>query len=135
MSDGKRGRKLSSVKDEDGRHVEALIGHVALRSVTVTMLEKTCAMVKEKRDLSNVAMHDLYVKSAYAPALKLKEPKAKSGFRTIAIDGVTAAHLRAWKILQAECLATLGEALAQSEDAPVRCSNIGGLYDPTSSRG
>lgn len=73
---------------------------------------------------------ELHVRRAYTPALKLKEPKTKSGFRTIAIDSVTAERLKAWKILQAECLDTLGEALAQTEDTPVCCSNIGGLYDP-----
>ena len=74
---------------------------------------------------------EFHVRRTYTPALKLKEPKTKSGFRTIAIDNITAQHLRAWKTLQAECLDTLGEALAQTEDTPVCCSNIGGLYDPT----
>ena len=74
---------------------------------------------------------ELHVRRTYTPALKLKEPKTKSGFQTIAIDNTTAQHLRAWKTLQAECLDTLGEALAQTEDTPVCCSNIGGLYDPT----
>lgn len=234
------------------RHVEALIGHMALRSITVPVLEKTFAMIKEKRNLSNTTMHELHgivkrvfskavdydiilrnpcdkikaprksdpdrtslkvedavklvafvdeyerdlleefnqkeerqdkrgnstkrtyinglvnisstmavriaiatgmrrgevlglmwkditfgdvcelkVRRAYTPALKLKEPKTKSGFRTIAIDRITAEHLKAWKILQAECLETLGEPLMQTEDTPVCCSNIGGLYDPT----
>lgn len=234
------------------RHVEALIGHMALRSITVPVLEKTFATIKEKRKLSNTTMHELHgivkrvfskavdydiilrnpcdkikaprksdpnrkslkvedaiklvsfvdeyerellegfnekedrqdkrgnsttrsyinglvnissimavriaiatgmrrgeilglmwkditfgdvcelsVKRAYTPALKLKEPKTKSGYRTIAIDRITEEHLRAWKQLQAECLDTLGEAFAQTEDTPVCCSNIGGLYDPT----
>lgn len=234
------------------KHVEALIGNMALKSITVPVLEKTFAMVKEKRNLSNTTMHELHgivkrvfakavdydiilrnpcdkikaprksdpdrkslqvedaikllafvdkyendlleefnqkeerqdkrgnstnrsyinglvnissimavriaiatgmrrgevlglmwkdigfgdvcelhVRRTYTPALKLKEPKTKSGFRTIAIDSITAQHLRAWKTLQAECLDTLGEALAQTEDTPVCCSNIGGLYDPT----
>lgn len=234
------------------KHVEALIGNMALRSITVPVLEKTFAMIKEKRNLSNTTMHELHgivkrvfakavdydiilrnpcdkikaprksdpdrkslqvedavkllafvdkyendlleefnqkeerqdkrgnstnrsyvnglvnissimavriaiatgmrrgevlglmwkdidfgdicelhVRRTYTPALKLKEPKTKSGFRTIAIDNTTAQHLRAWKTLQAECLDTLGEALAQTEDTPVCCSNIGGLYDPT----
>lgn len=234
------------------KHVEALIGHMALKSITVPVLEKTFAMVKEKRNLSNTTMHELHgivkrvfakavdydiilrnpcdkikaprksdpdrkslqvedaikllafvdkyendlleefnqkekrqdkrgnstnrsyinglvnissimavriaiatgmrrgevlglmwkdidfgdvcelhVRRTYTPTLKLKEPKTKSGFRTIAIDSITAQHLRAWKTLQAECLDTLGEALAQTEDTPVCCSNIGGLYDPT----
>ena len=234
------------------KHVEALIGHMALKSITVPVLEKTFAMIKEKRNLSNTTMHELHgivkrvfskavdydiilrnpcdkikaprksdpnrtslkvedavklvafvdeyerdlleefnqkedrqdkrgnstkrtyinglvnissimavriaiatgmrrgevlglmwkdvsfgdvcelkVRRAYTPALKLKEPKTKSGFRTIAIDCSTAEHLKAWKILQAECLETLGEPLMQTEDTPVCCSNIGGLYDPT----
>ena len=234
------------------KHVEALIGHMALRSITVPVLEKTFAMVKEKRKLSNTTMHELHgivkrvfakavdydiilrnpcdkikaprksdpdrkslkvedavkwvsfvdeyernllaefnekedrqdkrgnstnrsyinglvsisgimairiaiatgmrrgevlglmwkdisfgdvcqleVKRAYTPAPKLEEPKTKSGFRTIAIDRITAGHLKAWKSLQADCLETLGEPFAQTEDTPVCCSNIGGLYDPT----
>lgn len=234
------------------KHVEALIGHMALKSITVPVLEKTFAMIKEKRNLSNTTMHELHgivkrvfskavdydiilrnpcdkikaprksdpdrkslqvgdavkllafvdeyernlleelnqkeerqdkrgnstnrsyinglvnissimavriaiatgmrrgevlglmwkdisfgdvcelkVRRAYTPALKLKEPKTKSGFRTIAIDRVTAEHLKAWKILQAECLETLGESFTQTEETPVCCSNIGGLYDPT----
>lgn len=234
------------------KHVEALIGNMALKSITVPVLEKTFAMIKEKRNLSNTTMHELHgivkrvfskavdydiilrnpcdkikaprksdpdrkslqvedavkllafvdeyernlleqfnqkeerqdkrgnsttrtyinglvnissimavriaiatgmrrgevlglmwkdisfgdvcelkVRRAYTPALKLKEPKTKSGFRTIAIDRITAEHLKAWKILQAECLETLGEPLLQTEDTPVCCSNIGGLYDPT----
>lgn len=234
------------------RHMEALIGHMPLRSITVPILEKAFATVKEKRNLSNTTMHELHgivkrvfakavdydiilrnpcdkikaprksdpdrtslkvedavklvtfvdeyehdlleefnqkeerqdkrdnstkrsyinglvnissimavriaiatgmrrgevlglmwkdisfgdvcelkVRRAYTPTLKLKEPKTKSGFRTIAVDRVTAEHLKTWKILQAECLKTLGEALMQTEDTPVCCSNIGGLYDPT----
>lgn len=234
------------------RHVEGLIGHMALRSITVPILENALAKIREERELSNTTMHELFgivkrvfskavdydiilrnpcdklkaprkndpdrkslqvedaarllafideyengllesfnekerrqdrrgnssnrayinglvkvssimavrialatgmrrgevlglmwkdvifgdvceieVKRAYTPALKLKEPKTKSGFRTIAIDSNTAEHLRAWKSLQAECLETLGESLAQTMDTPVCCSNIGGLYDPT----
>ena len=234
------------------KHVEALIGNMALKSITVPVLEKTFAMIKEKRNLSNTTMHELHgivkrvfskavdydiilrnpcdkikaprksdpdrkslqvedavkllafvdeyernlleefnqkeerqdkrgnstnrsyinglvnissimavriaiatgmrrgevlglmwkditfgdvselkVRRAYTPALKLKESKTKSGFRTIAIDRVTAEHLKAWKILQEECLEMLGEPFMQTEETPVCCSNIGGLYDPT----
>lgn len=47
---------ISVVKDKCGnvvrlKHVEALIGHMALRSITVPVLEKTFAMIKEKRNL------------------------------------------------------------------------------------
>ena len=71
------------------------------------------------------------VKRSYTPALKLKEPKTRAGFRTIALDHETAAHLADWKVVQAQCLATLGEDNAQSDETPVCCTDVGGLYDPT----
>ena len=83
------------------------------------------------KDITFGDVCEINVRRAYTPALKLKEPKTKSGYRTIAIDLLTEEHLRAWKQLQAECLDTLGKAFAQTEDTPVCCSNIGGLYDPT----
>lgn len=47
---------ISAVKDKCGnvvrlKHVEALIGNMALKSITVPVLEKTFAMIKEKRNL------------------------------------------------------------------------------------
>ena len=68
------------------------------------------------KDISFGDVCELKVRRAYTPALKLKEPKTKSGFRTIAIDRVTAEHLKAWKTLQAECLETLGESLMQTRN-------------------
>lgn len=40
-------------------HVEALIGHTALRSIMVSVPEKTSAMIEEKRHLNNTTMHEL----------------------------------------------------------------------------
>lgn len=53
------------------RHVEALIGHMALRSIAVPVLEKTFATIKEKRKLSNTTMHELHgiVKRVFAKAV------------------------------------------------------------------
>lgn len=83
------------------------------------------------KDISFGDVCEISIKRSYTPALKLKEPKTKSCYHTIAIDRNTAAHLRAWKQLQPECLDTLGEALCQTENTPVCCSNTGDLYDPT----
>ena len=74
---------------------------------------------------------EIHVRRSYTPALKLKEPKTKAGFRTIALDAATANHLMRWKQLQADCLATLGEAFVQTGDTPVCCTDVGGLFDPT----
>ena len=74
---------------------------------------------------------EIHVRRSYTPALKLKEPKTKAGFRTIAFDRATAEHLMRWKRLQAKCLATLGEAFVQTGDTPVCCTDVGGLFDPT----
>ncbi len=74
---------------------------------------------------------EIHVRRSYTPALQLKEPKTKAGFRTIALDSTTAEHLKHWKQLQAECLATLGERFEQNGDTPVCCTDVGGLFDPT----
>lgn len=65
-----------------------------------------------RKDISLGDVCKLKVRRAYTPALKLKEPKTKPRFRAIAIDRVTAERLKMWKILQAECLDTPGEAFA-----------------------
>ncbi len=74
---------------------------------------------------------EIHVRRSYTPALKLKEPKTKAGFRTIALDAATTGHLMRWKQLQADCLSTLGEAFVQTGDTPVCCTDVGGLFDPT----
>lgn len=53
------------------KHVEALIGNMALKSITVPVLEKTFAMIKEKRNLSNTTMHELHgiVKRVFSKAV------------------------------------------------------------------
>lgn len=53
------------------KHVEALLGHMALQSITVPVLEKTFAMIKEKRNLSNTTMHVIHgiVKHVFAKAV------------------------------------------------------------------
>lgn len=58
---------------------------------------------------------------------EVKPPKSKAGIRTIAIDAITAAHLRQWKQRQAVELLKLG--IKQSEGTPVCCSVVGGFVE------
>lgn len=112
-------------------------GFVNISSITAVRIAIAAGMRRGEilglmwKDITFGDVCELNVRRACAPALKLKEPKTKSGFRTTAIDRITEDHLRAWKQLQAECLDTLGETFAQTEDTLVCCSNTGGLYDPT----
>lgn len=55
----------------------------------------------------------------------LKEPKTKAGRRSVAVDAVTMAHLRAWRAYQEELLDTL--CIDVGENSPVLCSATGGF--------
>lgn len=58
---------------------------------------------------------------------ELKPPKSKAGVRTVAIDAITAMHLRQWKDRQAVEMLKIG--IKQDDDTPVCCSEKGGLID------
>ncbi len=71
----------------------------------------------------------LKIRRSYTADCKLKEPKTKSSIRTVAIDPVTADHLRLWRMAQAAHLSQL--EIKQGDRTPVCCTDVGGLYDPT----
>ncbi len=71
----------------------------------------------------------LKIRRSFTADCKLKDPKTKSSIRTVAIDPVTAGHLKTWMIAQAAHLSQLG--IKQDGKTPVCCTDVGGLYDPT----
>ena len=58
---------------------------------------------------------------------EVKSPKSRAGVRTVAIDAVTASHLRQWKERQRVELLKLG--IKQNAETPVCCSAKGGFAE------
>lgn len=67
------------------------------------------------------------VAQSLGPDMLPKVPKTEAGRRTVAVDAVTMAHLKAWKALQADLLDDL--CLTVDDATPALCSATGGWLD------
>ncbi|MCR2038281.1 tyrosine-type recombinase/integrase [Adlercreutzia caecimuris] len=67
------------------------------------------------------------VAQSLGPDMLPKVPKTEAGRRTVAVDAVTMAHLKAWKALQADLLDDL--CLTVDDTTPAFCSATGGWLD------
>ena len=66
---------------------------MAVRTAIATGMRRGEILGLMWKDIAFGDVGEINVRRAYTPALKLKEPKTKSGYRIIAIDRITEEHL------------------------------------------
>lgn len=115
------------------RGLSALSGLLASRLLVASGMRRGEALGLQWQHI-DFETTQVHVRQTLTASVEIRVPKTGAGVRSLFIDSETMARLKEWKAFQRDALHLIsreGVAIAQTNETPVFCNDLGGWYDPT----